>query len=266
MRRADRLFQIAQYLRGRRLTTAQQLADWLKVSVRTIYRDIQDLSLSGVPVEGEAGVGYRITHGYELPPLTFSPDELDALVAGMRMVQAWGGPQLAASGAAVLSKVAMALPKEKRNFVEATALFAPSFQVDKANGERLETIRQAIAQKRWGDFFQHIIPKLKEGALSYGVYSQYESDFNGEFDVLAGADSASVLDAADREGLDSVVIAVGTYLVFSKKGAMPQAVIEAWGDVWAYFSAKDCPHQRAYTTDFECYSNMDEVSIHISIL
>jgi predicted DNA-binding transcriptional regulator YafY len=148
MRRADRLFQIAQYLRGRRLTTAQQLADWLKVSVRTIYRDIQDLSLSGVPVEGEAGVGYRIAHGYELPPLTFSPDELDALVAGMRMVQAWGGPQLAASGAAVLSKVAMALPKEKRNFVEATALFAPSFQVDKENGERLETIRQAIAQKR----------------------------------------------------------------------------------------------------------------------
>lgn len=148
MRRADRLFQIAQYLRGRRLTTAQQLADWLKVSVRTIYRDIQDLSLSGVPVEGEAGVGYRITHGYELPPLTFSPDELDALVAGMRMVQAWGGPQLSASGAAVLSKVAMALPKEKRDFVEATPLFAPSFQVDKANGERLETIRQAIAQKR----------------------------------------------------------------------------------------------------------------------
>jgi predicted DNA-binding transcriptional regulator YafY len=148
MRRADRLFQIAQYLRGRRLTTAQQLADWLKVSVRTIYRDIQDLSLSGVPVEGEAGVGYRITHGYELPPLTFSPDELDALVAGMRMVQAWGGPQLSASGAAVLSKVAMALPKEKRDFVEATPLFAPSFQVDKVNGERLETIRQAIAQKR----------------------------------------------------------------------------------------------------------------------
>lgn len=148
MRRADRLFQIAQYLRGRRLTTAQQLADWLKVSVRTIYRDIQDLSLSGVPVEGEAGVGYRITHGYELPPLTFSPDELDALVAGMRMVQAWGGPQLSASGAAVLSKVAMALPKEKRDFVEATPLFAPSFQVDKVNGERLEVIRQSIAKKR----------------------------------------------------------------------------------------------------------------------
>lgn len=120
----------------------------------------------------------------------------------------------------------------------------------------------------WGDFYQHIIPKLKEASLSYGVYSHYESDFNGEFTVLAGADSASVVAAADREGLDSVVIASGTYLVFSKKGAMPQAVIEAWGDVWAYFSDKDCPHQRAYTADFEQYrsiSEMSEVDIYIAI-
>jgi predicted DNA-binding transcriptional regulator YafY len=145
MRRADRLFQIAQYLRGRRLTKAQQLAGWLKVSERTIYRDIRDLSLSGVPVEGEAGVGYRVKQGYELPPLMFSVDELDALVAGMRMVQAWGGPQLAASGAAVLAKVALALPKEQRDFVEATPLFAPSFHLDPQHGERLESVRQAIA-------------------------------------------------------------------------------------------------------------------------
>ena len=83
MRRADRLFQIAQYLRGRRLTTARQLADWLAVSERTIYRDIRDMSLSGVPVEGEAGIGYRIKAGYDLQPLMFSPDEIDALVIGM---------------------------------------------------------------------------------------------------------------------------------------------------------------------------------------
>ncbi len=147
MRRADRLFQIAQYLRGRRLTTAQQLAEWLKVSERTIYRDIRDLSLSGVPVEGEAGVGYRVKQGYELPPLMFTADELDALVAGMRMVQAWGGPQLAASGAAVLAKVALALPKDKRDFVEATPLFAPSFHIDRQQGERLEIVRQAISTR-----------------------------------------------------------------------------------------------------------------------
>ena len=81
MRRADRLFQIVQHLRGRRLTTAAQLAAWLKVSERTIYRDVRDLSLSGVPVEGEAGVGYRLLPGYDLPPLMFTFDELEALTA-----------------------------------------------------------------------------------------------------------------------------------------------------------------------------------------
>lgn len=148
MRRADRLFQIAQYLRGRRLTTARQLADWLAVSERTIYRDIRDLSLSGVPVEGEAGVGYRIKAGFDLQPLMFSPDEIDALVIGMRMVQAWGGPQLAASAAAALAKITLALPKDKRSFVEASALFAPAFHIDPLHGERLEAIRKAIAQQR----------------------------------------------------------------------------------------------------------------------
>lgn len=144
MRRADRLFQIAQYLRGRRLTTARQLAEWLAVSERTIYRDVRDLSLSGVPVEGEAGVGYRIRAGYDLQPLMFSPDEIDALVIGMRMVQAWGGPQLSASSVAALAKITLALPREKRDLVEATPMFAPTFQADPEHGRRLETIRQGI--------------------------------------------------------------------------------------------------------------------------
>ena len=147
MRRADRLFQIAQYLRGRRLTTARQLAEWLSVSERTIYRDIRDLPLSGVPVEGEAGVGYRVKAGFDLQPLMFSPDEIDALVIGMRMVQAWGGPQLAASSAAALAKITLALPKEKREFVEATPLFAPAFHIDPAHGQRLEQVRQAIGRR-----------------------------------------------------------------------------------------------------------------------
>ena len=147
MGRADRLFQIAQYLRGRRLTTAKQLSDWLAVSERTIYRDIRDLSLSGVPVEGEAGVGYRVKAGFDLQPLMFSPDEIDALAIGMRMVQAWGGPQLGASAAAALAKITLALPSEKRAFVEATALFAPAFHIDPLHGERLESIRQAIGRR-----------------------------------------------------------------------------------------------------------------------
>ena len=190
MRRADRLFQIAQYLRGRRLTTAKQLSEWLNVSERTIYRDIQDLSLSGVPIEGEAGVGYRVKAGFDLQPLMFSPDEIDALVIGMRMVQAWGGPQLAASSAAALAKVTLALPKDKRDFVEATSMFAPNFHIDPAQGERLESIRQAIARRNTlqlhyadanGKTSQRVIWPLAMffwgGAWSIAAWCETRSDF-----------------------------------------------------------------------------------------
>jgi predicted DNA-binding transcriptional regulator YafY len=81
MRRADRLFQIVQLLRGRRVVTAAQLAAKLGISQRTLYRDIQDLSLSGVPILGEAGVGYRMGSGFEMPPIMFTFDEVEALVA-----------------------------------------------------------------------------------------------------------------------------------------------------------------------------------------
>ena len=148
MRRADRLFQIVQHLRGRRLTTASQLAQWLSVSERTIYRDIRDLGLSGVPVEGEAGVGYRLSKGFDLPPIMFSFDEVEALVAGARMIQAWGGPALAASSRSAVSKIALALPPERRESVENTRLFAPQFHVDPNAGLLLEAARQAIVQRR----------------------------------------------------------------------------------------------------------------------
>ena len=76
MRRADRLFQIIQLLSDRRVVTARYLADELSVSERTIYRDMRDLSLSGVPIESEAGVGYRLMKGFHLPPLMFNKQEL----------------------------------------------------------------------------------------------------------------------------------------------------------------------------------------------
>ena len=84
MRRADRLFQIVQHLRGGRLVTAKMLSDRLEVSERTIYRDIADLQSTGVPVDGEAGVGYILREGFDLPPLMFTQDEIVALVAGAR--------------------------------------------------------------------------------------------------------------------------------------------------------------------------------------
>ena len=74
MRRADRLFQIIQLLRRRRTAvTAAWLAERLETSTRTIYRDIRDLGDNGVPIEGEAGVGY-VLRGYDLPPLMFDTD------------------------------------------------------------------------------------------------------------------------------------------------------------------------------------------------
>ncbi len=88
-RRADRLFQIVQILRGRRLTTAALLAERLGVSERTVYRDIRDLSLSGVPVEGEAGSGYRLLAGYDLPPLMLTTKESEALIAAIRLLKTW---------------------------------------------------------------------------------------------------------------------------------------------------------------------------------
>ena len=92
MRRADRLFHIVQLIRGRRLTTAEFLAQRLEVSARTIYRDVADLQHQGVPIEGEAGVGYRLGAGFELPPLMFTQDEGRSLVASVRLAQAWLDP------------------------------------------------------------------------------------------------------------------------------------------------------------------------------
>jgi len=151
MRRADRLFAIVQYLRGRRLTTAAQLAQWLEVSERTIYRDIADLSASGVPVDGEAGVGYRIRAGFDLPPLMFTFDELDALVIGARFVESWGGPALASGARSALAKIAAALPNDKRIAVERSRLFAPGFFIDPKPGERLDALRHAIVEHRFTD-------------------------------------------------------------------------------------------------------------------
>lgn len=114
MRRADRLFQIVQHLRGGRLVTARQLAGWLEVSERTIYRDVADLIGSGVPIEGEAGVGYVMRAGFDLPPLMFTHDEVVALVAGARMVRAWGGAEMARAAEEAIVKIEAVLPEGER--------------------------------------------------------------------------------------------------------------------------------------------------------
>ncbi|MGH8032649.1 MAG: helix-turn-helix transcriptional regulator [Luteimonas sp.] len=127
MRRADRLFLIIHALRGRRAAlTARALADTLRVSLRTVYRDIADLQLSGVPVEGAAGVGYLLRKGADIPPLMFNSDELEALVVGTRFVQAFGGERLGLNARAALLKIEAVLPPELRERSRRTRIFAPS--------------------------------------------------------------------------------------------------------------------------------------------
>ncbi|MDO6468333.1 YafY family protein [Neptunomonas phycophila] len=113
MNKAERLLQIVNLLRSRRTAmTAAQLSDRLGVSQRTIYRDVQALTLSGISVEGEAGVGYQIRAGGSIPPLMFTPDELEALMLGARMVKAWGGSELGSSVDSALTKIHAVLPDE----------------------------------------------------------------------------------------------------------------------------------------------------------
>lgn len=148
MRRADRLFQIVQHLRARRLTTAAQLASALEVSERTIYRDVRDLSLSGIPVEGEAGVGYRIHPSFDLTPLMFTTSEIEAVVAGLGMVEGFTGPELRKAAQSALNKVALALPEERRKDLDRPRLFTPRIVQNETQGNRIDQIRFAIAEHR----------------------------------------------------------------------------------------------------------------------
>ena len=148
MRRADRLFRLVQVLRARRFATAKSLAEALEVSERTVYRDVRDLSLSGVPIEGEAGVGYALRRDFDMPPLMFDFEEIEALTAGARMLQAWSSPALAKAAQSALDKIAAALPAEKRIAMDRTRLYAPSFHVDRELGKVLDVMREAIVEQR----------------------------------------------------------------------------------------------------------------------
>ena len=144
MRRADRLFRIVELLRSGRVTTARRLAERLEVSPRTIYRDMADLMASGVPVEGEAGTGYVMRPGYDLPPLMFSRDEIVALVAGARLVRAWGGTAMAQAASEALGKIEAVLPDAARASADRTAIHAFAMpDLDAATRGRLDRLERA---------------------------------------------------------------------------------------------------------------------------
>lgn len=148
MRRADRLFRIVEYLKARRqVVRAEDLAHELEVSVRTIYRDITDLGISGVPIIGEAGVGYMLDRDHVVRPLMFDAQELDALMLGAQMVRSWPDAGLSQAASSAIDKIAAVLPDKLRADMEDNILFSlPSRAADIIKVD-FAALRHAIRSK-----------------------------------------------------------------------------------------------------------------------
>jgi len=148
MSRTARLFMLMDALRAqRRPVTAARLAGELGVSMRTVYRDIQTLVELGAPVDGEAGIGYLLRAGFFLPPLVFDEDELEALVLGARWVQGQGDAALARAAATALAKIATASPRDLRDKMAETGLWAPPLRKAAEQTAGLRAIREAIRRE-----------------------------------------------------------------------------------------------------------------------
>jgi len=150
MRPADRLFQIVLQLGRGRIVTAHTLAEKLEVSERTIYRDIANLMQSGIPIDGEAGVGYRLHRGYQVPPMMFDQDELQALIFGAQVAARWGDLDMAAAAERILDKVDAVLPESLRPELRSQAVVVPemaSFQTPETTA-MLGAMRDAVNDRR----------------------------------------------------------------------------------------------------------------------
>lgn len=143
--------------------------------------------------------------------------------------------------------------------VELSSRTITGLQIRTKNIDEMNPETQKIAPL-WGKFYADIMPSIQEGTALYGVYHNYESDAMGEYDLLIGAE------ILEKEGeLTSVYIKAGHYLVFSVKGELPQAIMDAWSKVWAYFEDPSIDERRAYETDFELYTSKTEAEIYIGV-
>jgi predicted DNA-binding transcriptional regulator YafY len=148
MNRTERLFALMDALRRhRRPVTAASLADELRVSLRTIYRDVQVLIGLGAPIDGEAGLGYLLRPGFFLPPLMFSEDELEALVLGARWVARQRDAALAQAASNALAKIAAASPKDLRDAMANTGLWVAPIAKDAGGVTDVKLVREAIRRE-----------------------------------------------------------------------------------------------------------------------
>jgi len=144
MRRAERLFRLVSELRTRSVSRAEDLAAHFEISVRTVYRDIAHLQASGLPIEGEAGVGYILRPGFDLPAMTFTFEQIDALAVGLSFVEVAGDTSLSEAAREVRAKLQASLPDPDKRKLENAPLFA-SRRHDRAT-PMLKTVRRAIRE------------------------------------------------------------------------------------------------------------------------
>ncbi len=149
MRRSDRLFDIIQRLRTATApVTAATLATELEVTPRTIYRDIATLQARRVPIDGAAGIGYVLRKSFDLPPLMFTADEVEAIAIGARLVRRLRDAKLQEAADSVFSKVTVVLPEALRRQLLSTPFFVSPGDTVEPHGVDLADVRAAIRDSR----------------------------------------------------------------------------------------------------------------------
>ncbi|MEZ5947121.1 MAG: YafY family protein [Hyphomonas sp.] len=149
MRRTERLFQIIQILRRKNgPVRGHELAEELETSLRTIYRDMAELIAQRVPIRGEAGTGYVLDAGYDLPPLMLTTDELEAAVLGARWVAARGDAQLARGAEDLIAKLSAAVPAELQPVILDSGLMPVSFRRRSEDSFDVSLVREAIRTQK----------------------------------------------------------------------------------------------------------------------
>jgi predicted DNA-binding transcriptional regulator YafY len=149
MSRAARLLDIIQLLRGARTPLrAADLADSLEVHPRTVYRDIAALKARRVPIDGAAGLGYVLRPGYELPPLVFTPDEMEAIVVGAKLIRRTGDTSLQKAAQSVVLKVKAVTSGNVVRHPTEDAFFVSEFGAPRSNNIDMGKIRRAIRDRK----------------------------------------------------------------------------------------------------------------------
>jgi predicted DNA-binding transcriptional regulator YafY len=225
MRPADRLFRIVLTIGRERIITGKRLAEVLGVATRTVYRDIRCLINAGVPIQGEAGVGYRLRRGYQIPPLMFTDEELQALHLGASIVRTWADAGLAQAAEQVLAKVDAVLPAAIRPKLTYGAMIVPGGHVPTVIADHLSVLRGAISARRkvtfnyprpFAECSDRIVRPLVlaywGGSWTLGAWCENVSDFRTfRVDGIAGLEVASETfnDEQDRRLADYLAAAPG---------------------------------------------------------